>query len=156
MKITNSKIQTFLAVLAIIVAIITPEIRSKILGTGGESTLHENEKSVANQPHAFYKEFNQELGKSSRVKEQEISRTQPGNLPLQPVNSEDKPKEENYTSFINTSLNKSDVSVLILDANDNILPAVSSTIAKVYGKSGKTASIGFSYSRKDKIRRNKR
>lgn len=56
---------------------------------------------------------------------------------------EAKPKEENYTSFINRASKKSEVSVLVLDPSGNILNSVSSAIAKIYIKVGRTASIGL-------------
>jgi len=56
---------------------------------------------------------------------------------------ESNPVEESYTSFINTSSEKSEVSIIILDASGNISNSVSSAIAKVYRKAGKIASTGL-------------
>lgn len=143
MKITNGKIQIFLAMLAIVVAIITPEIRSKILGAKEEARQKENKEFTEKVPNTLPKKSDQEVRKSQNANEQEVLRTQPLISPKQPGNLESKPKEENYTSFINTASKKSEVSVMILDASGNILNSVSSAIAKVYSKIGRIASIGL-------------
>jgi hypothetical protein len=50
---------------------------------------------------------------------------------------------EEYRSYINTSLNKSNVSVTIIDGNGKVNTDVSNEIANIYKKSGKSASTGL-------------
>lgn len=52
-------------------------------------------------------------------------------------------REEDFSSYINTSSNKSNIAVIIVDANGNISPDASSAIANIYKKSGKSTSTGL-------------
>jgi hypothetical protein len=69
--------------------------------------------------------------------------TQPKSQYYHPESKTSKPKAVDYTSYINTSLNKSNVSVIIVDANGNLSTSASSAIAYIYRKTGKSTSMGL-------------
>lgn len=65
------------------------------------------------------------------------------NLQNYPSPSNAEYKKENYRLYLNTSLPKSIISVIIVDANGNISNSTSNSIADIYKKTGKSASIGL-------------
>ncbi len=67
-------------------------------------------------------------------------------LPILPSHSEvntEKPKEEDFSTYINPSQGRANVSVIIVDASGNLSNPASSAIAGVYQKTGKSTSVGL-------------
>ncbi len=74
--------------------------------------------------------------------ESNIRNTQPRTSNYSEPKTE-SPKEEDFSSYINASSNKSNVSVTIVDANGNLSTDASNAIANIYKKTGKSTSTSL-------------
>lgn len=146
MKDSNSIVHILLAILAIIVAVATPEIRSMIFGND-EKNHEEHASPLKKEKEGTYEpEFQKSQGSNSssipdkqsipvpKYKEEEHTLY---------IDKEENNKLEDYASYINKGIGRSDVSVIVLDKNNNTLNAVASEIAKIYRLNGNNASIGL-------------
>jgi len=101
-------------------------------------------QSPSNEP-IERKSVSRNVDSPSNSGDNQSARQNPGvSTPPNTQNYYPAPKiaEENYSSYIN-SKNRSNVSVIIVDANGNLSNSASDAIAGVYQKAGKNTSIGL-------------
>ncbi|MFN0175653.1 MAG: hypothetical protein ACKVU0_13460 [Saprospiraceae bacterium] len=88
--------------------------------------------------------INHSTNRPSNLGDNNSARQYPNNSTLSnPQGQIEAKKEEDYSNYINSSLSRANVSVIIIDASGNLSTPASSSIAEVYQKAGKSTSVGL-------------